>query len=174
MSVKHFKTASQREKWQSKRDKKFWINGTYQKYNPKDRLWVLLTLSKDIAMVDKEKFIDEDGDELYRVVFQVNKDGTPTTDHGFLRCFKNNYVKSQYVEPVSEAYQKKLDDWVRSMKECVEKKDPKIGFIYDTLEYTPLRLRIPGWERMSKKDLQKCREQNIKNMMGLFRSQGLF
>lgn len=177
MSTPHFKTEEEREKWHKKSDQRFWINQSYQHYKPEHRLWVITTLTKDLAMVDSQMVIDKDGDKVYRTVFMINKDGTPCLDHGFLRCFDTHYLRAEHVEPVSDAYQKKLDDWVKSMKECVMKESDPIpgmgcGMRYETVEYKPCRMRIPGWERLSKKDLEKRREDNIRSMMGMFRSGG--
>ena len=51
-----------REKWLDKRDKLHWSNESCLNYKPKDRMWVILTLTKNIAMLDPVLVEDQDGD----------------------------------------------------------------------------------------------------------------
>jgi hypothetical protein len=168
----------ERQEWHEKSDHRFWINGSYQHYDPSHRTWVITTLTNDLAMVDSELVIDPDGDRVHRTVFMINKDGTPCLDHGFLRCFDTHYLRAQHIKPVSDAYQKKLDDWVKGMTECVMKEGEPMaalgghGMRYETVEYKPCRMRIPGWDKVSKKELEKRQKQNIKAMTRMFMGGG--
>lgn len=164
----------ERKTWLKKSDAKFWIDYSFKNYDPKHRLWVITTITNDLQMIDSELLIDPDGDKVYRTVFKINKDGTPSLDHGYLKCYDSYYLRAEHVKPVSETYQKKLDDWVKSMKECVTKEGKPMkelggrGMIYETVEYKPCSMRIPGWERISKKELEKRQKETIKAMSSMF------
>jgi len=131
------KNQKQREKWLAKRNQLFWKNESFLGYKPKDRMWCVLTLTRNIAMLDPQLIIDEDGDEVYRMVFKVLDDGNIATDWGFARTFDRYYPKKQYVHRLSPQQELKLDKWFKSMKEDVQRERPD-GWRYTTVEHTPL------------------------------------
>jgi hypothetical protein len=151
--------------WEKKVNRRFWSgNGTV--IVPKFRQWVILGESKDLAMVHKELLKDSDGDQVYKLAILINKDGTPTTQHGFIRSYDTIFIKSAFALPIPEETQKQIDAWIGTAREDVLREDPKTGFRDTIVEIEPLAIDIPGWERLTEKALKARRMQNIKSMMG--------
>lgn len=129
-------THEKRKKWLNKRSKFYWSNDSYLNYKPKDRIWGVELLTSNIVMLDPQLIIDEDEDEVYRLLFQVKPDGSIAEDNGYPRFFKTCFSKAKYVIRLTPEQEKELDIWFKSIKEDVLCE--KDGWNFTKLQYQPL------------------------------------
>jgi hypothetical protein len=161
-TARRFKTSAARDKWAAKKP---WA---LREYLPKNRQWAVLTGTRDLVMVDKEKIVDWDGDELYRIVYAVDHMGRPSVDHGFVRVHESSYARAAFVAPIAdEATQTALDAWVRSAKEDVPQESAE-GFRYATCQIEPCPVAVPGWERITKEENAERTARFIEKMVARF------
>lgn len=149
-------TDAKREAWIEKRDRKGEIK------------WVTLTGTKDLIAIDPQAVKDKDGDVLFRKIHSVGKDGCISEDNGMVRYFYNSFVHQRFVGEIPETYQKKLNAWLATAKEGPNKTDPRTGFVYPTLDMKPLKLKVPGWERLGKREYEKRRKEGVEATARLF------
>jgi hypothetical protein len=141
---------------ESQRPPKRWLLLTLTRNARKKqtRLWAILTETKDLAMLDAESIIDGDGDEVYRVIHSVGHDGMPSQDGwGGIRYFTTMFIHARFVSPVSDELQKKLDTWIATRREDAN------GFRSRVMEIEPCEVKVPGWERVSAKVLEKRKKK---------------
>ena len=73
------------------------------------------------------------------MIYKVNEDGTISNSHGFPKSWRTIWPKKQYVRRLEAAQEKELDEWFKSMQECVEKEsEDQFRFRYSTISLTPL------------------------------------
>ena len=155
-------TAKQRIAWFEKRDRLF---DNPHAINPTQRAWAILTETHDLVMLDRKPFVDEDGDDMVRIVYRVDKDGTLSEDHGHPRVSSMS-ARAKYVQYLSKDWNTKLDAWVqRYTTEDAEEH----GFVYKVMVLKPWTRALPGWERYTAKKMKKAKEQSIQNIMAMFR-----
>lgn len=158
-------TEGKRNAWMKKRAKHF---GGASSYNVKERAWIIMTETKDLGMIDKQLAVDQDGENVYRLVHLIGKDGVPMSDHGSVRLLSTTFLREQYCAILPDEWQEKLDVWLKtSITEDVLEED-KHGFRFPKLKCKPLTLKVPGWERLSAAALKKRREDNIRQLVGQF------
>ena len=160
-----FQTAEQREKWTDQRSQQFCV---LKEFKEKDRHWVIKTLSHDLCMVDSTPFTDEDGDTLWRVVYEIDKQGRPYERHGCVHVCSTQFLRFEHAKVVSDvALQKKLDKWIKSAKEMQETTDERSGIQYNRVVIKPLKLNVPGWERVTAAEAKKRMKNLAKQISGV-------
>lgn len=158
-------TDGKREAWMKKRAKHF--DGA-SKYNVRERAWIIMTDTKDLGMIDKQLVVDQDGENVYRLVHLIGKDGIPMQDNGYVRVLSTTFLREQYCAILPDEWQEKLDAWLKTSITEDKLKEDEHGFVFPTLECKPCNLKVPGWERLSPAALKKRREDNIRQLVGQF------
>lgn len=132
-------SSEKRERWLAQRASRYWKNDSCMNYKPEDRMWVRITATNHLAMLDPQLIIDENGLLIHRLIYQINADGTINNDHGYPKIYRNIFPKTQFVERLSPKKEAELDQWFKSIQECIIKTESN-GFKFLTMEYTPLDL----------------------------------
>ncbi len=150
-------TDAKREKWLEKSDKR------------RNKVeWVTLTGSLDLVAIDPELLLDQDGDRVYRQVYFVTKDGLPTEKWGFAKTYDNTFLHERFIGRIPQDVQKKIHKWFETRTEDVQYTDERTGMVFGRLEIKPLKVNVPGWERLTKKEYKKHREESIQSTAALF------
>lgn len=158
-----FSTPKKREAWNKSLQGMYWKDFRTQ-YKAKDRLWVTTTLTQDLYMVNPSILKDEDGDEVYKVIFVIEKDGRPKSEHGNIRSFDSLYIPTKNVRAISDEHATQVDKWLATVKEDVVKENER-GWRFSTIVIEPLKLDIPGWERLSESELKQRQTANIRALI---------
>lgn len=153
-----FKSKKAMQTWQKKKSDPRWND--IKSYDPKKRLWVKM-LGGGVAMVDSEKFIDHEGEELYRLVHMVSASGSPSIQYGAIRVFYENMLRVDKSPVIDEETSVKLDKWLKSAKENV-KVICDNGWVDVTCKIKPCTIKIPDHFPWISK--QQARDNMMKNL----------
>jgi len=150
-------TDTKREKWLEKSNRR----------NDKVE-WVTLTGSLDLVAIDPEMLKDADGDCVYRQVYFIDKDGLPTQKWGYAKTYDSTFLHERFIGRIPRDLQQKIGKWFATREEDVEHTDERTGMRYGKLEIKPLKVKVPGWERLTKKQYEKRRNNAIQNTAAFF------
>ncbi len=91
-------------------------------YSLKLRLWVT-SPDKILYLTDSKKYKNlENNEDVYRVVYAIEPSGKPVYSRGKVRVFTDMFIPvAQATEIKSKPTLTKLDDWMRAIRENVEK-----------------------------------------------------
>lgn len=137
--------------------------------HPKRRQWVILTDSADIALIDSQLLRNSDGDQVYRLVHLLNKDGTIKSQWGSVRSFSEIFLHRQVCAPLPAPTCVQLAAWLDTIEEDALQEDPRTGIRDRVVKQAPISFAVPGWKKVSTKEMI---ENKVVNMMQMFKAHG--